>query len=365
MAGKRKKRARPGRTSFTLTIVMLTAAILLLLSYLSSFVNPASFWFLTIFGLLFVPVAILNLVLFVWAAVRRSRLFLLPLLALFPGIFLLGRYVRLPSDRPELEADMKIVSYNLGRLRCYFEGGERVAPDRTMDSVLSYIRKQDADIVCLQEFSCPLNVNINRYLTRRLPGYNCEYMVYPGTADQHGNVILSKYPVKDKASLDFEKSANLALWCDLETGQGTVRVYNCHLQSYNLTTAAVIKALARRSRSGIIDTEARMKTSIGLRFRQVAQVLADIEACPSKSVVAGDFNDGPLSYTYNVFSRGRRDSFEAGSGFGTTYSGIPGLRIDFILVPDDYIPVKHMAGKVKYSDHYPVVAHLKTTSDEN
>ena len=58
-----------GITSRTL---MSIAAGLLVLSYLSVFINPAKAWFMTAFGFLFIPLAILNLMLMVWALKSRS-----------------------------------------------------------------------------------------------------------------------------------------------------------------------------------------------------------------------------------------------------------------------------------------------------
>ena len=80
-----------GITSRTL---MAISAGLLLLSYLASYVNPAKAWFMTIFGLLYAPLLILNTFLLVWALFRRSRSFLIPLIAIAPSIFIIGKYFR-------------------------------------------------------------------------------------------------------------------------------------------------------------------------------------------------------------------------------------------------------------------------------
>ena len=101
-----------------------------------------------------------------------------------------------------------------------------------------------------------------------------------------------------------------------------------------------------------------MRRSIVRRPRQVEQVLKDIENCRENVIVAGDFNDTPMSYTYFRLCRGRKDSFEeAGSGIGATYSRLrPFLRIDYVLFPDIYNAVSHKVEHKKYSDHYPVEA---------
>ncbi len=51
-------------------LLMLISAFLLLLSYASMVVNPAKAWYMTVFGLLFVPIAILNGI-FLVLAIKR------------------------------------------------------------------------------------------------------------------------------------------------------------------------------------------------------------------------------------------------------------------------------------------------------
>ena len=80
-----------------------------------------------------------------------------------------------------------------------------------------------------------------------------------------------------------------------------------------------------------------------------------------ESLVAGDFNDTPMSFTYNKLRQGRKDSFvEAGRGMGGTYSILrPFIRIDYVLFPEKWTGVKHKVRHLKYSDHYPVEASMK------
>ena len=74
---------------------MMVVAGLLILSYLSVLVNPAKAWGLSFIGLAFVPLSIANLFLLLWAIKRWSGSFVIPLLALLPSLFFLGRYVQL------------------------------------------------------------------------------------------------------------------------------------------------------------------------------------------------------------------------------------------------------------------------------
>ena len=84
---KKRQRRRVGVFGVTARLLMLVTAVLLALSYLSILVNPASLWFFSLFGILFLPLFVFNVFLLVWAVVRRSGSFWIPLLALLPSVF--------------------------------------------------------------------------------------------------------------------------------------------------------------------------------------------------------------------------------------------------------------------------------------
>ena len=118
-SGKQRK-GRQGRNIFfglTSRFLMLVVAALLIVSYLSFWVNPAKLWLVSLLGLSFLPLLATNVFLLVWAIIRRSKAFVIPLLAILPCVFFLGRYVQFSSDDAPNpgDADLKVVSYNLGR----------------------------------------------------------------------------------------------------------------------------------------------------------------------------------------------------------------------------------------------------------
>ena len=343
---------------------MLLSAFLLLLSYASMVVNPAKAWYMTVFGLLFVPIAILNVVFLILAVRRGSRSFLIPLLALLPSLIFIGRYFQFSSGAEERSDDtVKILTYNVGHFalgrKPEFKGedGNTVCAD----SVINFIKECDADIVCLQEVNLPGEYDVSRFFERRFPDYHIGYFMYVTDKGSYGNVTLSRFPIEDKGKLTFDKSSNLAIYTDLKVGEGTeLRVYNCHFESYNVSLARLKKSVRDKDGDMMWETEEKMKKSIRRRPEQVDKVMSDIEGCTLESIVTGDFNDNPMSYTYNRLKKGRGDSFvEAGKGFGATYSFLwPFIRIDYILYPSHFSAVSHYVPHVRYSDHYPVIAEV-------
>ena len=353
MAEVRKKHGWFSRLTFGTASLILSG--LLALSYLSVLVNPAKAWIFTLFGLLFIPLVLLTLLFFFWAAIRRSRMAGLLLVMLLPAVFLIGKYYQYKGTETEREPSLKIVSYNVG----LFAHGNRGADRLTLaDSVASFLRRTDADIICLQEFYLPNTQNMDAWFRDHFPDYRAEYYVLTGENGHAGNVTLSRRPVLYKGKLDFEKSTNLALHTDIQLDSTVLRFYNCHFESYNISLSGLIHSLRHRDDEVVEDTGRKMRRSITQRPKQVDAVMSDVDECPVRSVVLGDFNDNPLSYTVHRLSRGRSDSFvKAGKGFGATFRSLwPLLRIDYILYPRDLEAVTCDVPRVKYSDHYPVIA---------
>ena len=55
----------------TSRLLMLIVAALLALSYLSIVINPARIWLVSLSGIFFVPLMVLNMLLLIWALKRR------------------------------------------------------------------------------------------------------------------------------------------------------------------------------------------------------------------------------------------------------------------------------------------------------
>ena len=349
----------------TSRVIMLAVAGLLVLSYASIVVNPAKVWLISLTGILFVPLSIANVILLLWAIKRMSKSFMIPLLALIPAFFFVGRYVQYETEESRMarseykEEALKVISYNVGRFALHEADGVNNSTE-CADSIFDFIRRQDADVVCLQEFKIKDISQIKSYLSRKMKGYNLEYYLFPASGGAFGNVTLSRLPVKGKGKIKFDESANLAIYTDHEYKGQKFRVYNCHFESYNISPTGIVKALAQRDSTILEETGTKMKRSITRRPKQVDKVFSDIENCPVDAFVCGDFNDNPMSYTYYRMTRGRTDAFvESGHGFGATYAGMwPLLRIDYILFPDKYMSVSHRIPRIPFSDHYPVVAEI-------
>ena len=325
-----------------------------------------------IFGLLFLPLFVINLLLFLWALKRRSRSFIIPLAALLPSVFFIGGYFQMPSSgRPvepvEGDETVKVVSYNVGRFlqahgRDFPEGRRACA-----DSISRFLMGQDADIICLQEFYTTDIGRVRQYLSGWLKGYRAEYYFYRSRYGYYGNVTFSRMRARDKGVIHFDNSANLAIYTDYKAGGESFRVYNCHFESYNISMTGLLRSIRRRDGGMLRETETKVRRGLAQRPRQVSQVLNHIAGSPVAAFVCGDFNDTPMSYTYYRLSKGRGDTFrKAGEWFGATFSFLwPLLRIDYVLYPDNFRALSHRTPHKPYSDHYPVVTEISLAVPED
>ena len=339
------------RLSFA-AAVLITAA-LLALSYASALVNPARFWLFSLAGLLYVPLALSALFFLVWSIRRRARIGWILALTLLPSLFLAGRYYQV-RKAPEKAGSVKIVSYNVGLFAHGQQDGQRL---QTADSIAAWLRTLDADVICLQEFYLPNSLGMDAWLHHAFPGYHPDYYVLTGKNGHAGNVTLSRLPVEGKGKMVFEKSTNMALYTDINLDTAVVRIYNCHLESYNISPEGVIRSIG--GEDAVVETTGRkMRHTIERRPAQVEAVVRSMKESPVHSLVLGDFNDVPMSYTYQRLKAGRKDSFvAAGQRLSATYTKFgPFLRIDYILYPRDLEAVSYAVAKVRYSDHYPVIA---------
>ena len=328
-------------------LLSLISAAALLLSYAAALIPPHTAWFLTIFGILFVPIFILTALCFIVAIFRRSRLTALLMLVLLPSILVFGKHYKFKAHESEVP-DIKMVSYNVGLFAHSKDSEDGSSRVTLADSIVTFLKDSDADIIMLQEFYLPAGFSMDRFLKTRFPEYNAEYYVRTDHEGSSGNVTLSRYPIVRKGRQGFENSTNLALWTDVSLPVGVMRIFNCHLESYNVSPGKFLKD----------HPWEKIRASIGARHAQVDAILEDIRQSPVRSIVAGDFNDTPLSWTYRKLSSSRRDAFsEAGKGFGATFRPFwPPLRIDYILCPPELEAVLYEVGKVRFSDHYPVIA---------
>lgn len=349
----------------------IVVVVLLVLAYLAVFLSPRLFWPVAFLGLAYPFLLIINLVfVFIWAIRLRVQVFL-SLVAILAGWVFIIRYVQfdLPfvkKDEPKIEDNsFKVLSFNVRLFNRY----QWLKDKKSNDEIFNFIDKESPDIICFQEFYTRDTGQIaEKNIRKRFQKTKYHHIKYSlqKNNSHFGIATFSKFPIVGTGELVFENTYNLSIYTDIIIDGDTVRVYNNHLQSvrflkqnYQLVDSLVFP-FSQKQFHGIWDITSRLKLAFELRAMQADAIAKHIKRSPYPVIVCGDFNDTPVSYTYQTIRKGLNDAFEdAGTGFGHTYLGrFPSYRIDYILFDNDFAAANYRSPKLELSDHYPVFCRM-------
>lgn len=354
-----------------LLILTMGCAALLLLSYLAAYVNPNKISFFQFLALGMPLLIMANMILMLIWILRWKFHALIPFLALLVGAGNIGLFYRpvlsKQHDAERSDGEFVMVSYNVMGFINKDGNGKDVS---SINRVCDFINGYDPDIFCMQEYQTNGSLLRQSDVDSKLEqlGYSRISYRMKWNAGGWGIAIYSRYPIINSEALLYEESTNSSMWVDLVINKDTVRVFNNHLQTTAISASD--KEFMRHDMVGG-DTEevsSRMKTiysKMADNFRRRA-IQADtisqiIHNSPYPTIVCGDFNDTPASYTYHKMRGNFKDAYvERGQGRGYSYRGIMNLfRIDYVMHSDDIQSTYYVSPSSPLSDHNPVVTKLR------
>jgi endonuclease/exonuclease/phosphatase family metal-dependent hydrolase len=341
-------------------------AFTLLVSYLAVSISPGDFVLPAFFGLAYPYLLLINIILvIIWAMLLRFEA-LISVVVIAIGFTHFSDYIRFTRPSGDKSNTFKVLSYNV-RLFNYFENNHGVTSER---KVIEFLKTQKPDIICLQEFFMSGNpAEEESAILAALGGKYYSHLKVLGSGRNrfYGIVTFSKYPIVTKGEIIHPGSSSLSIYTDVQIQKDTIRIYNNHLQSFRLRRMerSFIEELTASNDKETIGEVKSLSVSLKKGFvkrAMQAQVVKDnINRSPFPVIVVGDFNDTPVSYAYRKIRKGLNDSFvNSGYGAGFTYKGnYPPNRIDYILYDKAFINTYFEIIKVKYSDHYPIIAYFR------
>ncbi|MFM7812941.1 MAG: endonuclease/exonuclease/phosphatase family protein [Flavobacteriales bacterium] len=350
-------------------IVNLLSAIALLFSYAAAYLPPSKLGYICLFGLGFPIIYVVNLLFILLWAIKRSRWILVSSMLCALGLGQLFHFIQLNGTTNSDKKDgIHVLTYNVHLFGAYDKENGLAA----RDSILDLLRDGDFDVMCFQEFyqSGKKKVFETTDSIKSQCGmkYHHEHLITnPTTKQQFGVIIFSKHPIIQKGKVPFENdSQNFCIYSDIVFEGDTIRVINGHLQSIRFkpedykSVDGEVSDLEQID-DGTIRIASRLKRAFLKREKQTQRVAEVIKESPHPVILCGDFNDTPVSYTYSTFSNLLEDSFqEAGSGIGSTYTGIfPSFRIDYIMHSDSFVASEFETISKEFSDHRAVRARLR------
>lgn len=341
---------------------------LLLLTYISPYIPPQVFWPLSVFGLAYPILLLLNVLFIVFWLLLVNKNLIFSLLAIGIGWSTLNNHFQLKgSDEQTVEQGLKVLSFNVKNLS---NNNEKYADIKIRSSILNYLEEQDAHLICLQEFQSYPSEGINTIKQfKQLLGmpYSAETRYVPNSKFKFVDLmtIFSKYPIIKQQELRYQDKC-FALIADISYEKDTIRLFNIHLESnhfarneYEIFSSPEV-GLNEETGGQVAILLDKLARFSKVRNIQVNRIHEMIKKSPHPIIICGDFNDTPASYAYQKLAKNLNDAFvEKGKGYGNTYNGkLPAMRIDYILSDTLFQVHQFEIGKINMSDHYPVISTL-------
>jgi len=333
----------------------------LLISYLAANINPANFWLPAFWGLAYPYLLVINILFVIYWMIRKRWSFLIPLIAILIGYQSFSNFIQFnfSAKSENTENSIDVLSYNVRSFDIY----KWTKDPKTPENIIQLIKNAKAGIICFQEFRTTKSGLLSIYNLKKELDTKHSIRSKHGT----GTAIFSQYPIIHQGEISFEKG-NLcgAIFADVKIGKKTLRIYNLHLESnrfvgknYKFINKKEFKA-DEQELDEIKDISFRLRYAFIRRSKQAQIIRAHIDKSPHPTIVCGDFNDTPQSFTYKTLSDDFSDCFkDKGFGISTTYAGdFPSFRIDYILHDKHIKCNKYQRIKKHYSDHFPIISNL-------
>lgn len=351
-----------------LTVVALLGAML------ARVVSPDEVVYLSFLGLLYPIIYLANIFCALWWIVRWRRWVWLSLFVLLLGLGQIGLFYR-PDFSVERDNvtkaknDIVLATYNVMN----FSDEENFEGEKdNMDRIVEWVNDQGVNLLAIQEahFSASQTFDLFKSKLRRMKyGYFHHAEVdKEGQLTGSGYVLMSAYPIVRRGVAEADSLQVHSLWADLRVGRDTIRIYNNHLQSTGVSKTDRTETLSKQiladsqAHDKLASVTDKMMKNYRLRATQADKLVAHCAESPYAVIMAGDFNDTPVSYVYNKLrTRRMGDAFvEAGRGVEHTFKGLFNLfRIDYVLFDQERFYVKEYSSEDQpMSDHKPVVVRL-------
>lgn len=348
-----------------LTLICRIAVLLLWLCAASVYVNPSRWLEIAgVAGLLFpvmvaVNVALLAVCVLFW----QKETALTPLVGLACCWGTLRDYFPVNLSSPPPKGCIKVMSYNIMSFGRWQQDEAR--PDEF--AAARYACSQECDIIALQE---PLfrGKDDQNTVLRTMNRYGYDYKWEAVGCNLLG--VASKYLIARQEVICHSATNGAVAFYLVPNRRDTVIVVNVHLQTNSLSATernAYHEMVRNPERADSISGKraiiGKLKAAAAMRAAQADTIAQFLDRNQGRKVIlAGDFNDTPVSYAHHEICRRLTDTFRAtGNGIGRSFAkdGIY-VRIDNVFCSSHWKPfAARIDGSVPFSDHYPFIVYLR------
>ena len=221
------------------------AGVPLLLAFFAGF-TPPSFSrviFCASIGFLYLLVA--NFVMIVAWFFINYRFALISVFLILLNINNIDRHFQFnATDVPEkVPGAIKVMSYNAQLFGLYTDSDmDKRRADNS--KVMAYLREENPDIVCFQEYFWDKSESLNFHTTDTIltilgldDNENYYFQYFPDTlrnAYYYGLAIFSRYRIVNTGVVPTDSSSNAIIFIDFKFRSDTIRLYNAHLASLHM-----------------------------------------------------------------------------------------------------------------------------------
>ncbi len=338
------------------------AALALIVAFITPMINPVRIPFLSFWGLIMPYIIILNIIFIIYWIIKARIYFLISLLTIIISWSTIKTSFPYHQTK-EIETNngLCVMSYNVRVFDRYNWSKNK----ENTSQLLSFIKKQYADIICIQEFGSSQQGNTERFILQSLGEYPYHYISYSQATrtakHSDGLAILSKYPIISKGvGAESSLSKGYTIYADIKVDNNKYKIINAYF--------APIKLTNKYDFIGHLDSENyKVRLSDAIKSvqeasKQHSRHAIEIEKIIKESdypvILCADMNSTPVSFSYHQLTHQLEDTFlKYETGFGTTYNGkYPFLRIDYIFHSPQIPLISYERKKVNHSDHYPIMA---------
>ena len=351
-------------------VANIITSFLLLFTYLCPFANPEEYWLLAILGLGYPILLSLEIFFFFFWVVRFKSYLLISIVVILLGIkpILMNFGFHLPGT-PGKKASgsfLRIMAYNVHG----FGGFDKSQGKSILTGINKLVENEQPDVLNIEEFYVDVSTRDTVFssLGKVVNAKGFYFKAYDSERwDTSGIAIVSRLPIINKGVVSSSDSKNpiQAIFADIKNGNYIFRDYCVHLKSTQFADKEheYLKSLSQSGKFSIGELKLiieKLKIAFINRSYQVALIKQHMKNCPYPYVIAGDFNDTPISYAVNEINSDLNDAFvKKGSGLGITYYGdFPHFQIDYILASKQFNIENFQTPDKKLSDHFPVISDL-------
>ena len=364
---KTKKKKKTSFYKNFITVISIGTVLLLWLTAGSAYINPEKFRFLSVFGLAFPILLLCTTILLLLCLLTAWKRAWIPLTGIVACSFSIRTYWPINFPSPAPKDSYKFMTYNAMGFASFKKG----AQSEECQKLLNHVVDSDPDFFCFQEGMPNPTSFLHDGLFQKL-GKSMPYHDYQ-IIDANILGCCSKFPIVKKELLCKSLMNGVAVFYLKLNEKDTLRIINCHLQSMGLTEDERVRYhdIVKHPEDNGKNMEDHSRLLISkiskasvVRATQADSVAKYIEKNKGKNIIlCGDFNDTPISYTYQRISNsGLSDAYrDTGNGMGRSFNrdGIV-VRIDHLFYSDHWKPFScHVDKSITESDHYPLVCYFQ------